>query len=173
MKEVGFWNDPRNLDDLRPDPRLFVDESWGSKSVEVAAVILYIKTGYIESFELGYSFCRFGCGLKDEVGDTPGMTEMGCCTLTDGEYIWPEGYEHYIRRHAVRPPDTFIHRSLENLKRLQDVQEGGRMRWVEEEGAPAVLDQGTKTFLDERTTLGTRVPHSSKSGLLGERCCLA
>ena len=59
----------------------------------------------MESFELGFSYCRFvksalgGCSppvnhtplLHARFGDCPAMEgEIGCCTMTDGTYLWPE-----------------------------------------------------------------------------------
>jgi hypothetical protein len=28
--------------------------------------------------------------------------------MTDGTYNWPQGFEHYITEHGVRPPTEFI-----------------------------------------------------------------
>ena len=28
--------------------------------------------------------------------------------LVDGEYIWPEGFSHYVSAHNVKPDDEFI-----------------------------------------------------------------
>jgi hypothetical protein len=49
---------------------------------------------------MGYSFCRFGCGIPDR--------DMGSCDFYDGEWLWPQGLAHYIERHSVRLPDEFI-----------------------------------------------------------------
>ncbi|CAM9353458.1 unnamed protein product, partial [Ectocarpus sp. 6 AP-2014] len=109
LVDVGFWADPRDSGDKRPDPAQLVDEEWGG-TVEAVAVALYVRSGFLESFELGYSFCRFGC-----CGDGSSKF-MGCTTLTDGKYVWPEGLAHYIEEHAVRPPDDFVAFSLRNLR---------------------------------------------------------
>jgi len=44
--------------------------------------------------------------------------EMGCSALTDGVYVWPEGYAHYIRRHGVKPSDQFIKHISERVERM-------------------------------------------------------
>lgn len=142
--------------EVRPDPRGCVDHDWYSQrgTAAVAEVVeAYMRRGAVESYELGYSHCRFGCTLRSvpdsskrelpravrassSDGDTassgrlqspaiaacdcdaPGdrvrgggsseggqdqealdPREMGCCTQTDGVYIWPEGTPHYMLRH--------------------------------------------------------------------------
>ena len=49
---------------------------------------------------LGYSWCRFFCGIRN--------TEMGSRELSDGEWAWPEGLSHYVREHNVLLPEEFI-----------------------------------------------------------------
>lgn len=49
---------------------------------------------------MGYSYCRFECGIPDE--------EIGAGHYFDAEWIWPVGLVHYIEHHAVRLPDEFI-----------------------------------------------------------------
>jgi hypothetical protein len=44
---------------------------------------------------------------------------MGCCSLTDGVYVWPEGLHHYVTCHdggwlpqtpsSSPPPHTHLH----------------------------------------------------------------
>lgn len=50
----------------------------------------------------GNSWCRFRCG----------ETSMGNCELTDGVYVWPEGFLHYVQVHHVKPPQQFINHVL-------------------------------------------------------------
>src|SRR5262249_34367885 len=45
----------------------------------------------------GTSWCRFLCDGGN-----------GCCELSDGCWIWPEGLSHYVRDHHVRLPGEFI-----------------------------------------------------------------
>lgn len=147
--EVGFWADSRDPDDTRPSPAKMVDEQWGA-TVAASAVTLYVQSGYLESFELGYSYCRFGCG-RDMF--------MGCCTMTDGKYVWPEGLAHYITVHNVRPPDAFVERAISNLGALRESQAAGRLCWDgERRGSLRKLDPGTAVFLRDKTTLGIALP---------------
>jgi len=82
-----------------PSVRDCVDPKWDPK--ERARVLAYISdqrfrsTGY-----MGYSTCRI-CG-KDN----------GTADFSDGRYVWPEGFDHYIREHAVRPPRAFVRHVL-------------------------------------------------------------
>lgn len=170
--EVGFWADPRDPGDDRPVPSRLVDEAWG-KTVGARAVALYARSGFIESFELGYSFCRMNCrrgGLSSKavivgrnrsssssrmIGGQQHNKFMGCCTLTDGKYVWPEGLAHYIAEHAVRPPEDFIQHATGSLRALRAAQVGGRLMWDVENGGEAVmLAPGTAAFLRDQTTLG-------------------
>ena len=82
---------------------------------------------------------------------------MGCCTLTDGTYVWPEGLAHYVSEHAVRPPEDFIKHALANLRALRSAQAGGRLRWevdTDSGGRTVPLAAGTAAFLRDKTTLG-------------------
>lgn len=176
--DVGFWADPRDAEDQRPHPARLVDEEWG-ETVAARAVALYALSGFLESFELGYSFCRLGCGSGGDGGEKHGKSgdgssaapgggaaasgpadrSMGCCTLTDGKYVWPEGLAHYVLEHAVRPPEDFIARALRNLRALRAAQAGGRLLWeVEDGGRTAPLAPGTASFLRDSTTLGIALP---------------
>lgn len=197
--EVGFWADPRDPQDIRPEPSQFVDKNWAG-TVESRAVALYLRSGFLESFELGYSFCRIGdgcfesgpqfvsprlpagcrgggrreSGFEDNVG-------MGCCTLTDGIYVWPEGFAHYLERHAVRPPPEFVARAIDNLWALRKAQERGRLRWISDHhgrGTTVALEPATAVFLKDRTTVGLALPVEEepqavelKGGLRDEPVC--
>ena len=194
LVEVGFWADPRDERDPRPDPARLVDEEWGATAA-ARAVELYARSGFLESFELGYSFCRLGCSggggaepggggggggggsggcstgdvsgsfLRAAAAPGGGMPEsskfMGCATLTDGKYVWPEGLAHYVSAHAVRLPEDFVARSLGNLRALRGAQAGGRLRWDVDEtgkGRTVPLEPGTAVFLRDKTTLGIALP---------------
>ena len=49
---------------------------------------------------LGYSWCRFHCGVDD--------AKMGDSDFSDGLWLWPEGLAHYVLEHAVRLPEEFL-----------------------------------------------------------------
>lgn len=98
LKPVGFWRSEREPD--LPHPRNLVDVSWSSE--ERASVLLYLGDAYVGPYHsCGMSWSRLGCpGHPDDIGTLD---------LTDGTFLFPEGFAHSIRVHAVRPPDVFSH----------------------------------------------------------------
>lgn len=126
MKKVGFWLDPTllpprmttNKGKLPILTTLFVgilavavqesmatpsdsrDTAWSYDQRHL--VIRYLKAGRVHKVWMGDSWCRCGCK----------HAQMGNKDLTDGVYLWPEGYAHYLEVHDVRPPDEFIHHVL-------------------------------------------------------------
>ena len=135
LREIGFWDDICNCihpklvyaDTLRPDPHTFVDHQWFYMYdiIDVKdryflsplrKLIWYIKYGnVIESFEHGYSYCRFKCAFANE-----NPKSLGASTLTDGIYCWPEGYYHYITHHHVKPSQAFLHHVEESFSYAVD-----------------------------------------------------
>src|SRR4051812_15933450 len=96
MPQVGYWCSPEEPD--LPHPRDFVDESWDP--AERRKVIEYLEHSYqVPVFWCGPSWCRMGCGGFPE--------DIGTQDLTDGDWTYPEGLVHHVRRHAVRPPEAF------------------------------------------------------------------
>lgn len=65
----------------------------------------------MESY-LGWAECRMpGCSKH-----------IGSKDLSDGVWVWPEGFAHYIREHRVRPDKefiqhTYVHRPPFTVKR--------------------------------------------------------
>lgn len=104
MKAIGFWTDRSEF--TQPigavDPRTLVDASWDA--TERARVVAYLKNGVTHETWRGFSYCRFECGRPSH--------KMGSRDLTDGVYVWPEGYAHYVEDHLVKPPADFITRVL-------------------------------------------------------------
>ena len=106
---VGYWRSeieptPPGL----PDPRERVDHSWPlHERVRVAS---YLRRGRVVAAYLGYSHCRFDCGVP--------VTMMGTRDLGDDRYIWPEGLHHYVEAHAVRLPAEFLEHVASRLPRL-------------------------------------------------------
>lgn len=76
------------------DPRTLVDEAWDPR--EKKLVVDHLRRGRKHMGYMGCSQCRF-CGVQN-----------GSWDFTDGVYVWPEGFAHYLTDHAVRPPDDFI-----------------------------------------------------------------
>jgi hypothetical protein len=96
---IGYWvrpsDRPSDREDL-PDPHMYVDLDWDP--AERAAVVAHLRTSREWETWRGDSWCRFGCG----------QTDMGYRCLTDGTYVWPEGFAHYVETHGVRPPPEFV-----------------------------------------------------------------
>lgn len=128
--EVGFWRryEDKQLDpqDLRPWP-----EQTPCLNPNLDILIEYLSIGTIESFEYGYATCRL-CGLYCD--------EMGCCSLTDGKYVWPEGLSHYLTHHNIILPQEFIDYALTNIStqrikyknRIMTREEQSLFEWREE-----------------------------------------
>lgn len=121
-KAFGFWRDRKHEQQSRemgsflaflgvavkklglqlPDPQDFVDTSWNAN--ERKAVVAYLRAGFAAEHYMGYSHCRFDCGIND--------ADMGDADLTDGTYVWPQGFVHYVEAHGVKPPQEFVRHVL-------------------------------------------------------------
>ena len=138
LRRVGFWrqvegghgHDPD--DDSLPDPRLLVDPSWDPDVKK--RVVDYLKRGWLPNYEaMGYSYCRFHCGIDDRL--------MGHREFTDGVWLWPEGFSHYVEVHSVRLPSEFLdHLQLRGFAYPNQVtdanfitQEDSERRWKSSE----------------------------------------
>jgi hypothetical protein len=96
-KRIGYWKE--SIFDPLPEPQRMVVHGWDP--AERTKVADYLRTkGDPCDASYGYAHCRFECGITDE--------EMGCRDLSDGIYVWPEGFAHYVEKHNVQPPDEFI-----------------------------------------------------------------
>ena len=96
VRLIGYWRGGGDEDDDQwPDPRDLIDESWGSQERELVAA--YFEHGFVARGFMGFSGCRL-CG-KDW---------NGSAELTDGVYLWPEGFAHYVREHSVKLPDEVL-----------------------------------------------------------------
>jgi hypothetical protein len=63
-------------------------------------ILAYLRSGYTFADWMGYSFCRFGCGVDGR--------PMGSSDRTDGEWVWPAGLAHYVASHGVFLPEEFV-----------------------------------------------------------------
>lgn len=97
-RAIGYWWSPSEPD--LPDPAAFVDESWAE--IERKAVADAIDSAPTQMNYLGSSTCRI-CGQSNGNGEK-----------SDGTYIWPEGFSHYVRDHSIRPPQQFVSHLLGN-----------------------------------------------------------
>jgi hypothetical protein len=143
--EIGFW---RRYEDTTVDPR--DDRPWpipktagggGAKlNKEVEDVVIeYLKIGYIESYEFGYATCRL-CGTFCD--------EMGCCSLSDGTYVWPEGLVHYVQQHDVDLPPEFVAHANKNIEQLREHQKN-RVLTPEEVSLSAWREQQKLKFIKD------------------------
>lgn len=117
IQSVGEWNSLMGLmgvflkpmaKDL-PSPQDFVDPTWDLAERDL--VIQYLRRGRALEHYKGYSNCRFKCGIKD--------SDMGDADLTDGTFVWPEGFAHYLQVHNVRPDERFIDHVLKKIAGLK------------------------------------------------------
>lgn len=97
MRKVGFWI-------WDSDPEKLVDPGWDP--AERAKVIAYLRAGETLEAWLGYAYCRMGCFGGRMSG------EMGSRDFTDGVWVWPEGFAHYLEVHQVKPPAEFVRWAL-------------------------------------------------------------
>ncbi|WP_062301948.1 hypothetical protein [Demequina subtropica] len=104
LRLVGYWAGDQASAQW-PVPDEFVDREWDPD--ERGAVALYLKTGIVARAYMGYTPCRM-CGCNN-----------GSVEFTDGVYVWPEGFSHYIADHEVRPPQELIdhvHSMIESVE---------------------------------------------------------
>ena len=99
LKPIGYWSRDQDKAEGLPWPSELVDDTWDVAERE--RVIAYLERGTIHESWRGWSTCRL-CGRPN-----------GSRDHTDDVYVWPEGYVHYVRDHAVRPPADFIAHALE------------------------------------------------------------
>ena len=67
-----------------------------------ARVLKHLRRGTVKHSWCGYSTCRI-CGAA-----------LGSTCLTDGEWIWPDGLDHYVKEHDVALPAEFIAHALKS-----------------------------------------------------------
>lgn len=91
MESIGYWW-------WSVDPTRLVDPAWAAGERE--ALANYLRAGRTLHAYLGFSHCRFECGIPDR--------EMGSRDLTDGTWVWPEGLPHYLTVHQIALPDEFL-----------------------------------------------------------------
>jgi hypothetical protein len=101
---IGYWASERHPE--WPDPRTFIESAWDE--VERDLVLSHLRRGFVARAYMGLSPCR----LCDE--------RVGSLELSDGEFIWPEGLDHYVEAHGLRPPRGFITHVLEWTDSLEE-----------------------------------------------------
>lgn len=104
LRAIGFWRSVKDERPTLPDPRDFVDPDWDARERET--VVDYLRAGRRVRPQMGSSRCRL-CG-----------SSSGSAEQTDGTYLWPEGYAHYVSEHAVRPPREFVEHVQRELHQM-------------------------------------------------------
>jgi acyl-CoA synthetase (AMP-forming)/AMP-acid ligase II len=80
---IGFWKNRVEK---------YINTLW-FESDEYKACLKYLQTGRTSKRYKGYAKCRL-CGTR------LGTTDM---ITSDGKWIFPEKYEHYLIEHKVKP----------------------------------------------------------------------
>ena len=91
---IGYWSGGYPDDQSLPDPSTQVDGTWDEE--ERIAVVKYLQAAPSVASYRGTSPCRM-CGIRN-----------GSQERSDGTYIWPSGFAHYLFQHMVRPDTAFI-----------------------------------------------------------------
>jgi hypothetical protein len=82
---------------------------------ERQTLVAYLRAGRVHKSYLGYSWCRFGCGIE--------WTRMGSRDLTDGSWVWPQGLAHYVAEHQITLPEQFVGHALRSTPVHQGIGE--------------------------------------------------
>lgn len=108
LKPVGYWRS--KIEPHLPHPGDFVDENLDPEIQDL--LVRYLLISDPIRLSRGVSPCRFHCPYP-----TPGTSDN-----TDGEYIFPSGFIHYVGEHHVRPPEEFIQKVLKNTSKIIQVE---------------------------------------------------
>lgn len=92
MLAIGYWHNDHHVN--LPKPEDFINNNWNE--LERRATVKYLKHGNPILFWRGWSECKI-CGANN-----------GSTCLSDGVYVWPEGFAHYIEEHGIKPPNKFL-----------------------------------------------------------------
>lgn len=95
---IGFWLEPGKPLSCLPDSRKLVDETWDAQERQI--ITSYLLRHPVVQTYMGASLCRF-CGKPNGTGEQ-----------TDGSFLWPTGFAHYVSEHGVRPSVGFIEHVL-------------------------------------------------------------
>lgn len=117
LVEVGFWR-AGGL-----DPAVLCAALSKPAEPDVDTLQYLTTAAFVESAELGFSFCRMpGCPLQSR-----GNPAMGSATMTDGVFVWPEGLHHYVEAHGLPLPPQFAEHIRSVCKVWRDRAAGGRL----------------------------------------------
>jgi hypothetical protein len=96
LQAIGFWRGPDDRSLVHP--KCLVDANWQSENR--GNIVQYLRSASPSCAYLGYSWCRFECGIADH--------ELGDSDLTDDVWCWPSGLAHYVEQHQIKLPDEFV-----------------------------------------------------------------
>ncbi len=105
LRSVGFWTTEEHP--LLPDPTYHIDHRWDMG--ERIKVIRYLRDAPKANAKTSEIRCRLKC--SSSLG-------FGFQTLTDGDFIWPESFAHYVETHGVKPPEDFLQHIRNNEYRI-------------------------------------------------------
>ena len=106
LTRIGYWRSEQQPE--LPDPHDVVDNEWTSDDRGVVSA--YFRRGTTARAYMGPSFCRM-CGVRN-----------GSLEYTDGRFLWPDGFAHYIDEHNVKPPDAVIAWAVERMALIEDAE---------------------------------------------------
>ena len=89
MRQEGFWSDTH-----RPEDHL--DPTW--RGPDRSACLRFIRAGTRTHHYKGWAECRI-CGEKLGSSDLE---------LPGGHYVCPAMFDHYLRKHRLKPSRRFI-----------------------------------------------------------------
>ena len=95
-KHVGFWaSDPTEATDNLPWPQSREELPLDEATLDFLDKLAQIENDSNVIGYKGYSWCRI---CKKDNGSKEYFTD---------QYIWPQGYAHYVREHNVEVPEHF------------------------------------------------------------------
>ncbi len=86
---VGYWQS--SDESPFPHPALLQGAGYSRETRE--GIASYLKSGARFASWMGWSYCRFRCGVADSA--------LGDSDLSDGFCVWPQGLAHYGSRGRV------------------------------------------------------------------------
>ena len=109
---IGYWKEDGE-EFQWPDPARRI------KKIEdpslKARIVAYLRAGVRIHEDLGFSYCRLPGGPPDE--------QMGNCDMTDGTWLWPEGFHVYVDRFDVEVPAEFLEHNVDSSFWLAGAQQ--------------------------------------------------
>lgn len=160
-RAIGYWFHSYDEWSRRlPAPSTLVRPGWLALD-QRDALVHYLRSAPEFTEYLGFSSCRFHCGISDE--------QMGAREYWDGYWVWPEGLAHYIEFHEVALPDEFVRHALTTPlpKSLQPTQSQGLLYdinyWIHwAQHFDANDHKGVRRFLAPRmngeSTISSQIP---------------